>query len=470
MKNNKLWGGRFQEKASEILDLFNASLPFDKKLYKQDILGSKVHSQMLSHCGILAQEESQQICQGLEQIQAEIEKGEFTFDISDEDIHMAVEKRLIEIIGEVGKKLHTARSRNDQVALDFRLFVLDSNQQIRALLLELIQTLLDIANLHTTTILPGMTHLQHAQPVNFGFLMCAYACMFVRDFERLSDSFKRNNYCPLGSAALAGTPYKTDRFYTAKALGFTAPTLNATDSVSDRDFALDFLYDLSLIAMHISRMAEELVLWSSYEFRFITLSDSYSTGSSIMPQKKNPDVPELLRGKSGRVYGNLFSLLTIMKGLPLAYNKDTQEDKEGVFDSFETLEISLKILNDLLKTMQINPKEMKEACQKGHLTATDLADFLVQSCNIPFREAHHITGKAVAYAESLNKDLSQLSAQELCSVDSKIPPKAHNALNLEASMNSRDSYGGTSTKATQTQIQSLLAWLQIAKSGECNER
>ncbi|WP_279144451.1 argininosuccinate lyase [Helicobacter pullorum] len=463
MKNKKLWGGRFQENASEILERFNASLPFDKKLYKQDILGSKTHAKMLSHCGILTQEESQKICEGLEQIQEEIENEKFIFDISDEDIHMAIEKRLIEIIGEVGKKLHTARSRNDQVALDFRLFVLNSNQKIRSLLLTLIQTLLEIAKLHTKTILPGMTHLQHAQPVNFGFLMCAYICMFVRDFERLESSFKRNNYCPLGSAALAGTPYQTDRFYTSKALGFTAPTLNATDSVSDRDFALDFLYDSSLIAMHISRMAEELVLWSSYEFRFITLSDAYSTGSSIMPQKKNPDVPELLRGKSGRVYGNLFSLLTTMKGLPLAYNKDTQEDKEGVFDSFETLEISLRILNDLLKTMQINPKEMQKACQKGHLTATDLADFLVQNCNIPFREAHHITGKAVAYAESLNKDLSQLSIQELCSVDSKIPQEAHKSLDLMASMNSRNSYGGTSTQATQAQIESLEAWLELAK-------
>ena len=293
--------------------------------------------------------------------------------------------------------------------------------------------------------------------------MWTYIFMFGLDFESREISFKRNNYCPLGSAALAVTPYQTDRFYTSKALGFTAPTLNATDSVSDRDFALDFLYDSSLIAMHISRMAEELVLWRRYVFRFITLSDAYSTGSSIMPQKKNPDVPELLRGKSGRVYGNLFSLLTTMKGLPLAYNKDTQEDKEGVFDSFETLEISLRILNDLLKTMQINPKEMQKACQKGHLTATDLADFLVQNCNIPFREAHHITGKAVAYAESLNKDLSQLSTQELCSVDSKIPQEAHKSLDLMASMNSRNSYGGTSTQATQAQIESLEAWLELAK-------
>lgn len=464
MENQKLWGGRFSASAAKILDEFNASLPFDKKLYKQDILGSQTHAKMLAKCGILTQSEAEKICEGLEQVKEEIERGEFEFILSDEDIHMAVEKRLTQIIGEVGKKLHTARSRNDQVALDFRLFVLDSNRHLRALILELINTLLEIAKQHTQTMLPGMTHLQHAQPVNFGFLMCAYMSMFVRDFERLESSFKRNNYCPLGAAALAGTPYATDRFFTAKALGFIAPTLNATDSVSDRDFALDFLYDCSMVAMHISRLAEELVLWSSYEFRFITLSDAYSTGSSIMPQKKNPDVPELLRGKSGRVYGNLLSLLVVMKGLPLAYNKDTQEDKEGVFDSFETLDIALRILNDTLKTMTINVDSMLKACKRGHLSATDLADFLVQTCGIPFREAHHITGKAVAFAESLNKDLSELTREELCSVDSRIPQDAHKSLDLMASMNSRNSYGGTSTQATKTQIDSLEAWLQLANA------
>lgn len=464
MENQKLWGGRFSASAAKILDEFNASLPFDKKLYKQDILGSQTHAKMLAKCGILTQSEAEKICEGLEQVKEEIERGEFEFILSDEDIHMAVEKRLTQIIGEVGKKLHTARSRNDQVALDFRLFVLDSNRHLRALILELINTLLEIAKQHTQTMLPGMTHLQHAQPVNFGFLMCAYMSMFVRDFERLESSFKRNNYCPLGAAALAGTPYATDRFFSAKALGFIAPTLNATDSVSDRDFALDFLYDCSMVAMHISRLAEELVLWSSYEFRFITLSDAYSTGSSIMPQKKNPDVPELLRGKSGRVYGNLLSLLVVMKGLPLAYNKDTQEDKEGVFDSFETLDIALRILNDTLKTMTINADSMLKACKKGHLSATDLADFLVQTCGIPFREAHHITGKAVAFAESLNKDLSELTQEELCSVDSRIPQDAHKSLDLMASMNSRNSYGGTSTQATKIQIESLEAWLQLANA------
>ncbi|CAM2976492.1 argininosuccinate lyase [Helicobacter burdigaliensis] len=462
MENSKLWGGRFKEGAAKILDTFNASLPFDKKLYLQDILGSKAHSSMLERCGILSKEEKEAIHKGLDSIKKEIENGEFIFKLSDEDIHMAIESRLTELIGNAGKKLHTARSRNDQVALDFRLFTLSANYQISSLVLELISTLLDLAKEHTTTIMPGMTHLQHAQPVNFGFIMCAYTCMFVRDFERLTSSYKRNNFSPLGSAALAGTPYAIDRFYTAEALGFEAPTLNATDSVSDRDFALDFLYDLSMLSMHISRLAEELVLWSSYEFRFITLSDSYSTGSSIMPQKKNPDVPELLRGKSGRMYGNLFRLLTVLKGLPLAYNKDTQEDKEAVFDSFENMEICLQILKDLLKTMQINKDKMQEACKKGHLCATDLADFLVSHCNIPFREAHHITGKAVSYAESIGKDLSELSIEELCKVDSAIPKEAHSALSLENSMNSRNSYGGTSTKSTLAQIESLESWLSLA--------
>lgn len=464
MANQKLWGGRFNASTAEILETFNASLPFDKKLYKQDILGSKTHAQMLAKCGILTQNEADLICKGLEQVKDEIESGTFKFVLSDEDIHMAVESRLIEIIGEVGKKLHTARSRNDQVALDFKLFVLESNKHLRILVLNLISTLLNLAKDHTQTILPGMTHLQHAQPVNFGFLLCAYVCMFVRDVERLESSFKRNNYCPLGVAALAGTPYSTDRHFVAKELGFIAPTLNAADSVSDRDFALDFLYDTSLLAMHISRFAEELVLWSSYEFKFITLSDAYSTGSSIMPQKKNPDVPELLRGKSGRVYGNLISLLVVMKGLPLAYNKDTQEDKEGVFDSFETLDISLRILNATIKTMTIHTDCMLKACKVGHLSATDLADFLVKNCGIPFREAHHITGKAVASAESLQKDLSELSVEELCAVDYRIPKEAHSSLDLKASMNSRNSYGGTSTKATLAQIESLNAWLKLAKA------
>lgn len=456
----KLWAGRFLEASSELLERFNASLPFDKALYFEDIKGSKAHAKMLAKQGIITAKECEEILAGLERVLGEIERGEFVFKIADEDIHMAIEARLTELIGASGKKLHTARSRNDQVAVDFRMFVLRKNEEIRAQILELMETILEMASKHTATLMPGMTHLQHAQPVNFGFHMNAYACMFKRDVERLEDSHKRHDYCPLGSAALAGTPYPTDREFLAKELGFLAPTLNAMDSVSDRDFALDLLYDIAMVMMHISRLAEEMVLWSSYEFKFITLSDAYSTGSSIMPQKKNPDVPELLRGKSGRVYGNLLSLLTVMKGLPLAYNKDTQEDKEGVMDSVETAQISLAILKEALKSATINAKAMEEACKRGHLTATDLADFLVRSCEVPFREAHHITGQVVAYAESKGKDISELSEAEILGIDSRIKAGVKEVLSLKNSMNARNSLGGTSSAQTKAQIKTLHTWLK----------
>lgn len=455
----KLWGGRFQKESSKLLEQFNASLPFDYKLWKYDILGSKTHAKMLNKIGILDSKELESIINGLDSIAAKIEAGDFVFDIADEDIHMAVEKALIENIGEVGKKLHTARSRNDQVALDFRMYVLDSNQQIQDLIKKLMQTLLEIAEKHTEDIMPGMTHLQHAQPINFGFHLVAWCANLKRDLERLSDSYKRNNYLPLGSGAMAGTPYKNDREMMAKELGFIAPTLNAMDSVSDRDFALDLLYDLSMVAMHISRMAEELVLWSSYEFRFIKLSDDYATGSSIMPQKKNPDVPELLRGKSGRVFGNLFGLLTVMKGLPFAYNKDTQEDKEGVFDSVETLKISLEILDAMLENMEVCSENMLKMAQIGHLSATDLADFLVRECGVPFREAHHITGRVVAYAEDKGVDISQLNEEEILALDTRIKKGVKEVLCLKTSMNARDSLGGTASIQTQSQIQILKKYL-----------
>lgn len=456
----KLWGGRFQAENTKLLEQFNASIPFDYKLWKYDILGSKIHSKMLCKIGVLSEEELMLIHQGLDRIAKDIQDNLFNFDIADEDIHMAIESALIRDIGEVGKKLHTARSRNDQVALDFRLYVLDSNQQIQQLLITLMQTLLEIAKDHIHTIMPGMTHLQHAQPVNFGFHIIAWCMNFKRDLERLSNSYARNNYMPLGVGAMAGTPYKNDRDMMAKDLGFIAPTLNAMDTVSDRDFALDLLYDLSMIAMHISRIAEELVLWSSYEFKFIDISDAYATGSSIMPQKKNPDVPELLRGKSGRVFGNLFALLSVMKGLPFAYNKDTQEDKERVFDSVETISLSLEILNEVLKTMSISKENMLRMAQVGHLSATDLADFLVRECGIAFREAHHITGKIVAYAESKNQDISMLDEEEILGLDSRIKKGVKAVLNLEASMNARDSIGGTASIQTQKQIETLQEWIK----------
>lgn len=461
----KLWGGRFQEAGTRLLDEFNASIPFDYKLWRYDIAGSKVHAKMLHKIGVLSLEEMESIHQGLDAIAGRIERGEFVFDISDEDIHMAIESALIAEIGEVGKKLHTARSRNDQVALDFRLYVLEENKNIQKLIASLMGTLLDIASEHTESIMAGMTHLQHAQPINFGFHLVAWCANLKRDLERLESSYKRNNYLPLGSGAMAGTPYGNDREMMARELGFLAPTLNAMDSVSDRDFALDLLYDLSMLAMHISRFAEELVLWSSYEFRYIMLSDAYATGSSIMPQKKNPDVPELLRGKSGRVFGNLFALLVVMKGLPFAYNKDTQEDKERVFDSVDSMKISLEILRELVRTMSVSEENLEKMAQVGHLSATDLADFLVRECGVAFREAHHITGRVVAYAESQNKDISMLEEEEILALDSRIKQGVKAVLNLRASMDARDSLGGTASSQTRTQIEILKEWL-AANHGE----
>ncbi|WP_300366977.1 argininosuccinate lyase [Hydrogenimonas sp.] len=461
----KMWSGRFSENASSLLDQFNASLNFDKKLYEYDIKGSLAHAKMLNAQGILTDQEYQDIVKGMQQVLKEIESDEFVFDISDEDIHMAIEKRLTQLIGDAGKKLHTARSRNDQVALDFRLYVQAHNEIIRERILNLVETFIDLSKKHTETMLPGMTHLQHAQPINFGYHMMAYASMLKRDYERFESSFERNNVSPIGCAALAGTPHPIDRNMTAKELGFYAPTLNCLDTVSDRDFALEMLFNVATMMMHISRLAEELILWSSSEFGFVTLSDAYSTGSSIMPQKKNPDVPELLRGKTGRTYGNLVALLTVMKGLPLAYNKDMQEDKEGTFDSVETAEISLTILNEVIKTMTVNKERMEQACKVGHLSATDLADYLVEKCHIPFREAHFITGHAVAFAEQKGVDLSELTAEELHAIDKRVSPDVVEYLSIRHSMNARNSEGGTSTRKTEEQIEKLEEWVKEKRVG-----
>ena len=448
----KMWSGRFSSSASSLLDEFNASIMYDRTLYREDIEGSCAHAKMLQKQGILSQEELEQILSGLEQVQKEIESDEFVWKISDEDLHMAIEKRLTEIIGDAGKKLHTARSRNDQVAVDFRRYVLRKDLQIVHALKELMAVLVEIAKEHTQTLLPGMTHLQHAQPINFAFHLMAYAAMFKRDIERFTSSYERNNVSPLGCAALAGTPHDIDREFTAKELGFDSVSVNCLDTVSDRDFAIEILFNIATMMMHISRLSEELILWSSYEFGFIEFSDEYSTGSSIMPQKKNPDVAELLRGKSGRVYGNLLSLLTVMKGLPLAYNKDTQEDKEGVFDSVATAEISLQILAKSLETMSVNKERMYSACKVGHLSATDLADYLVEHCDIPFREAHFITGRAVARAEELKIDLSDMSYDELVKIDGRIKENVMEYLSVENSMNARISQGGTATLRVLEQI------------------
>ncbi len=456
----KLATGRVTVKSSKLLDEFNASLMFDKKLYAEDIKGSLAHACMLKKQGILTDDELKQIEDGLVQVKSEIESEKFLFDISDEDIHMAIEKRLTEIIGDAGKKLHTARSRNDQVALDFRLYVQKSGKNLESLTINLMKTLLNIAKKHDKTMLPGMTHLQHAQPINFAYHMLAYVAMFQRDVQRFSDSYKRNNLSPLGCAALAGTPYDIDREFTAKKLGFDGVSINCLDTVSDRDFALEILFNIATLLTHISRLAEELVIWSSCEFSFVALSDEYSTSSSIMPQKKNPDVPELLRGKTGRVYGNLISLLTVLKGLPLAYNKDMQEDKEGVFDSVETADISLRILNEAMLTLSVNEKKMQDACKIGHLSATDLADYLVNKCDIPFRDAYKITGSIVVLAEKLGVDLSEIALENLKMVDSRIDEDVLEYLNLRNSMNARDSQGGTSTKETKRQIEYFEKWVK----------
>jgi len=447
---------------AKLLDQFNASVMFDKELYAQDIKGSIAHSKMLALQGIITVEDQEKIEAGLLRIKGEIEAGSFEWKIEHEDVHMAIESKLTEYIGDAGGRLHTARSRNDQVATDFALYVQDKTQVLKEKLKNLVETLTNIASKHTETLIPGMTHLQHAQPINFGFHMLAYANMFKRDFERFESSYERNNYSPLGSAALAGTPHNIDRFKTAELLGFDAPTSCALDTSSNRDFALEILFNISTTMMHISRLSEELILWSSYEFGFVKMSDEYATTSSIMPQKKNPDVPELLRGKTGRVYGNLMSLLTVMKGLPLAYNKDTQEDKEGVFDSVKTAEISIDILTSVMDTLIINVDTMENACKVGHLSATDLADYLVQKTNLPFRTAYYITKDVVAVANKLGKDMSELTLEEIRGVNSEVASINEDILeylNLRNSMNARTSFGGTSTARTQEQVKAFQEWL-----------
>ncbi len=457
---DKMWSGRFSASASSLLDQFNASIMYDRKLYKEDIEGSLAHATMLEKQGILTREELTLIKDGLAQVLTEIESGEFEWKISDEDLHMGIEKRLTAIIGDAGKKLHTARSRNDQVAVDFRRFVIRKNREIAEALRALMAELLVVAKEHTTTLIPGMTHLQHAQPINFAFHLAAYMAMFKRDIDRFESSAKRNNISPLGCAALAGTPHNVDRELTAELLGFDSVSVNCLDTVSDRDFALEILFNISTMMMHISRLSEELVMWSSYEFGFVELSDEYSTGSSIMPQKKNPDVPELLRGKTGRVYGSLMGLLTVMKGLPLAYNKDTQEDKEGVFDAVETAEISLEILKEAIKTMEVKANNMESACAIGHLSATDLADYLVEKCDIPFREAHFITGRAVAKGEELGVDLSKMEYKYLKEIDERIGEDVMEYLGLRHSMNARTSQGGTASSRTEEQLAYFENFLQ----------
>ncbi len=461
--SKKIASARISEASSELLKELNNSLPFDKLLYREDIQGSLAHAFMLSRQGIISKDDFSLIEKGLKEILGEIENGTFSLDRDDEDIHMAIEGYLTTKIGDAGKRLHTARSRNDQVALDFRLYVQKNTLILAKLLHENIETLLELASKHTATLLPGMTHLQHAQPINFAYHMMAYAVMFKRDHERFMSSYDRNNYSPIGCAALAGTPHPIDRDITASKLGFREPTLNCLDTVSDRDFALEVLFNISTMMMHISRLSEELILWSSSEFRWITLDDRHATGSSIMPQKKNPDIPELLRGKTGRVNGNLVGLLTVMKGLPLAYNKDMQEDKEGVFDSVKTATLSLKVLNEMMALLKVNEENMNRACMIGHLSATDLADYLVKKIGMPFRDAYHIVGNVVNLAEEQGVDISELSLEQLQSIEPHIGIDVLDILDNNASMNARTSKGGTATVRALEQIELMREWMKNLK-------
>ena len=456
---NSMWGGRFASGPDAIMEEINASIDFDRKFYAQDIEGSRAHARMLHDQGILSSADHAAIDQGLSTILLEIENGEFQFSRALEDIHMNVESRLAELIGPAAGRLHTARSRNDQVALDFRMWVRDQTDSAQIALLEFIKALLEKAEEHADTIMPGFTHLQTAQPVTFGHHCLAYVEMMARDLSRFRDARERMNECPLGAAALAGTGFNIDRHATAKALGFREPTRNSLDSVSDRDFALEFLSAASICATHLTRLAEEIVIWSTPQFGFVQLSDKFSTGSSIMPQKKNPDAAELVRGKGGRITGSLVGLLTVMKGLPLTYSKDMQEDKEGVFDASETLELCLAAMTGMIRDLTVNEANMEAAAGSGYSTATDLADWLVREAGIPFRDAHHVTGRAVALAESKGCELAELELPELQSLHNDITDAVYDVLTVQASVASRTSFGGTAPSSVRAQIKDWQARL-----------
>lgn len=449
---NALWGGRFAAGPAEIMEKINASISFDKKLYAQDIAGSRAHCRMLVKVGIIAAADGDAILKGLDQVEAEIVAGNFTFDPRREDIHMHVEARLAEIIGAPAGRLHTARSRNDQVATDFKLWVRDAIDELEGNLKELQKSLVDRAAAHVATVMPGFTHLQAAQPVTFGHHLMAYYEMLERDRGRLADCRARLNQCPLGSAALAGTSFPIDRHDTAAALGFSAPTNNSLDSVADRDFALEFLGAASICGVHLSRLAEEIVIWSSAQFRFVRLSDGFSTGSSIMPQKRNPDAAELCRAKVGRVIGAMNSLLIVMKGLPLAYSKDMQEDKEATFDAANALSLCIAAMSGMIRDMHVNTDIMKASAGAGFTTATDLADWLVRVLNVPFRQAHHITGTLVKAAENKGCGLEDLSLEEMQAVEPGITSDIFDVLGVDNSVKSRTSFGGTAPVRVQEAI------------------
>ncbi len=456
--SNQMWGGRFAAGPDAIMEAINASIGFDKRLAAQDIAGSRAHAAMLAATGIISDSDAETIREGLLTVLSEIEAGRFEFSTALEDIHMNVEARLKEIVGEPAGRLHPARSRNDQVATDFKLWTRDQFDAFEQGLLALIRALVDQAEAGAAWVMPGFTHLQTAQPVTWGHHMLAYVEMFARDLSRVRDARRRMNECPLGSAAMAGTGFAIDRHMTAEALGFDRPTENSLDAVSDRDFALEFLSTASICAMHLSRFAEELVIWSSAQFRFVALSDRFSTGSSIMPQKKNPDAAELIRAKIGRIFGANVALMTVMKGLPLAYSKDMQEDKEQVFDAADNLMLALAAMEGMVKDMSANVDNLEAAAAAGFSTATDLADWLVRETGLPFRDAHHVTGSLVAMAEGKGCDLPDLSLEEMQSVSGAITEGIYDVLGVHNSVASRLSHGGTAPARVREQV---ARWKEI---------
>jgi argininosuccinate lyase len=458
--SNRMWGGRFAEGPDAIMEEINASIDYDRKLYSQDIEGSKAHVRMLAAREIVATDDAEKIAHGLDTIRSEIESGAFTFQRSLEDIHMNIEARLAELIGPAAGRLHTARSRNDQVATDFRMWVRDTLDTLDDQLTALIQGLAERALEHAGDVMPGFTHLQSAQPVTFGHHLLAYVEMFSRDRSRMRDARARMNECPLGSAALAGTSFPIDREMTAKSLGFDRPTANSLDAVSDRDFILEALGAASICSMHLSRLAEEIVIWCSAQFGFVTLSDKFSTGSSIMPQKKNPDAAELVRAKTGRIYGSLTALLVMMKGLPLAYSKDMQEDKEQAFDGLPSLSLALAAMTGMVADLQPNTKAMKQAAGSGYSTATDLADWLVRVLGMPFRDAHHVTGRIVALGVERGVALHKIPLADLQAIEPRITDDLFSVLTVDKSVRSRTSYGGTAPANVRKQARRWLKALE----------
>lgn len=458
MSNSKLWGGRFEKGPDSLVEEYTESISFDRALYRQDIEGSMAHARMLAKQGVIAESEADELCRGLLAVRAEMESGSFDWKVAQEDVHMNVESRLTELVGDVGKKLHTGRSRNDQVALDFRLFVSDRIRDWEAFLRALIGVLADRAEEHAATLLPGCTHMQPAQPVSLAQHLLAYAAMFRRDAERLRDADKRVRVCPLGASALAGTTYPLDPAYVAKQLGMYGTFQNSMDAVSDRDFVLESLFCGSVIMTHLSRLCEDLIIWANPAFGFVRLPDAYATGSSIMPQKKNPDVAEIMRGKTGRALGALMSLFITLKGLPMTYNRDLQEDKEPFLDMDKTVGLSLRLMAGMMGEIDFKPDRMREALRRGYLNATELADYLV-SKGLPFREAHHCTGRAVAEAERQNLGLEDLPLEVLRAACPLVQQDVYAVLDYEQAVARRNTSGGTGPAPVRAQIDDLRAWL-----------